>query len=328
MAYSNKTHKLAPDGKTAYVKNSDGSVSLWRNGKFVKKYPANSSQARNIYKRWNSYGDYTRRNLDTRAKENGTGSGTSTGTGSGTGSSDTGTSDGSTSTESESVTEYKWVQKTVEEPITTYEEAVKVGKLEVNKARRNNGHAIECKVLGSNKFKEGEWALVQIPSFEINDYMYITKVDNSLNASDEWVTGLTLVDYPPSISSGESNKYEEEEDDNTSDVDGSDVTGSTSTSGSTNSSGGVSSSRSSSSNGRSSSRSSRSGGTRRQRVQSSYSGTSTTSGNTGSGTQGNITGGNSSSKSNYNPTQGATGGNWGKNLISQGAAFLRKLFGR
>ena len=69
------------------------------------------------------------------------------------------------------IKEKKWVQKTVEEPITTYEEALNFAKLEVNKAKRNNGHKVECKVIGNNKFKEGEWALIQIPSFNINEYM-------------------------------------------------------------------------------------------------------------------------------------------------------------
>ncbi len=186
-----------------------------------------------------------------------------------------------TNTQSSNISEKKWVQKTVEEPITNYEDAVKFAKLEVNKARRDNGHSLECKVLGSNKFKEGEWALVQIPSFDINDYMYITKVDHSLSSNDEWITALTLLDYPPSFGSGESNKIEEETNDE--EVNGSDLT-SNDTTNATSSNTASSGSSMSASSSRSSRRSSKS------RINSSYTGTSTTSGNFTGGTATNITG--------------------------------------
>jgi hypothetical protein len=130
----------------------------------------------------------------------------------------------STSTDSSTentTTEKKWVQKTVEEPITNYTDALKFAKLEVNKSKRDNGHTLECKTIGSDKWKTGKWCLVQVPSFDISDYMYLTKVDHSQSADDEWVTGLTFQDYPPSFGSGESNKIGENSDDTSTDSEGS-----------------------------------------------------------------------------------------------------------
>ena len=35
--------------------------------------------------------------------------------------------------------------------------------------------------------------------------MFISKVSHDSGADDEWLTSLTLVDYPPSLGSGQSN---------------------------------------------------------------------------------------------------------------------------
>ena len=66
---------------------------------------------------------------------------------------------------------------------------------EWNKLKRDNGHSLEVKTYGHSKWKIGEWCRVYLPSFNINDYMYITKV--SQEDSGEWECNLTLVDYPP-----------------------------------------------------------------------------------------------------------------------------------
>ena len=63
------------------------------------------------------------------------------------------------------------------------------------KTKRDNGHVLECSVMGDAKWKNG-WCRVYLPSFNIDDYMYITKVSQS-DSSYGWDCQLTLVDYPP-----------------------------------------------------------------------------------------------------------------------------------
>ena len=70
---------------------------------------------------------------------------------------------------------------------------------EWNKIRRDDGRQVECKVQGSLSYKPGLWARVFLPSYFIDDYMYITKVSNEEDGTNNWTTNLTLVDYPPSF---------------------------------------------------------------------------------------------------------------------------------
>lgn len=84
----------------------------------------------------------------------------------------------------------------VEEPITTYKEALSFANTEWNKIKRDNGHTIECQVRGSNKWQVGEWVEVIIPSFGENGFMYITRASQSDDGGD-WNCNLSLVDYPP-----------------------------------------------------------------------------------------------------------------------------------
>ena len=63
------------------------------------------------------------------------------------------------------------------------------------KIKRNNGHSVECKVQGSSNWKTG-WCRVYIPSFNIDDYMYISKISQN-DSKGNWNCNLTLVDYPP-----------------------------------------------------------------------------------------------------------------------------------
>lgn len=95
-------------------------------------------------------------------------------------------SDGSTSTK----------KKVVEVPITNYKEAMEFANREWNKIKRNNGRTLECQVLGSSYWRTGEWCKVYLPSFDIDGYMYITRVSQSSDGGD-WTANLTLVDYPP-----------------------------------------------------------------------------------------------------------------------------------
>lgn len=68
---------------------------------------------------------------------------------------------------------------------------------EWKKLQRDNGRTLELEVKGNSKWKGGQWVRVYLPSFNIDDYMYISKM--SQDDSEEWTCNLTLVDYPPSL---------------------------------------------------------------------------------------------------------------------------------
>lgn len=83
----------------------------------------------------------------------------------------------------------------MDKEITTLKDAKKFLQREWNKLKRENGHSLELKTYGDSNWRQGEWCRVYLPSFNIDDYMYITKV--SQEDSGEWNCNLTLVDYPP-----------------------------------------------------------------------------------------------------------------------------------
>ncbi len=83
----------------------------------------------------------------------------------------------------------------MDKDIKTLKDAKKFLQREWNKLKRDNGHSLELKTYGHSQWKVGEWCRVYLPSFNIDDYMYITKV--SQDDSGEWNCNLTLVDYPP-----------------------------------------------------------------------------------------------------------------------------------
>ena len=95
--------------------------------------------------------------------------------------------------------------ETKEVPITDEAEAYLFALKQVGKARRKDGHKIECKVIGNKRFEIGEWCRVYLPSFNEDGIMFISKVSHDSGADKEWLTSLTLVDYPPSLGSGQSN---------------------------------------------------------------------------------------------------------------------------
>jgi len=79
------------------------------------------------------------------------------------------------------------------------EEAEEYFNREWNKIRRDDGRSVECKVQGNTHWKTGKWVRVYIPSFYIDDYMYIIKCSHDEDGTGNWTTSLTLVDYPPSF---------------------------------------------------------------------------------------------------------------------------------
>ena len=80
--------------------------------------------------------------------------------------------------------------------IKTLKEAKKFLQREWNKLKRDNGHSLEVKTYGHSNWRIGEWCRVYMPSFNLDDYMYISKVSEDTDAN-EWNANLTLVDYPP-----------------------------------------------------------------------------------------------------------------------------------
>lgn len=85
---------------------------------------------------------------------------------------------------------------TMPKSIKTLSKAKDVLQMEWSKIKRDNGHVLECKVKGDTKWKTG-WCRVYLPSFNINDYMYITKISQDESSSGEWECQLKLTDYPP-----------------------------------------------------------------------------------------------------------------------------------
>lgn len=81
--------------------------------------------------------------------------------------------------------------------VTSLKEAKAFSRREWHKLHRDNGRVIELQVIGGTKWKAAQWARVYLPSFGVNDYMYISRV--SQDDSGEWTCNLTLVDYPPSL---------------------------------------------------------------------------------------------------------------------------------
>lgn len=94
---------------------------------------------------------------------------------------------------------------TMDIPITDEAEAHLFGLKQVGKAMRKSGHSVECKVIGNKRFEVGEWCRVHIPKFNEDNIMFISKVNHESSSDSEWLTSLTLVDFPPSLGSGQSN---------------------------------------------------------------------------------------------------------------------------
>ncbi len=144
-------------------------------------------------------------------------SSSSSSSGSSTSSTSWSSADSSSTTDSSSSTSTTLVAVKKEVLIDNYDDAYKFAKTEFYKARRDNKHTLECKVIGSGKWKQGKWAYCYIPDYKINMYMYITKASHEIDDDGKWLTSLTLQDYPPSLSSGDSHDPIKS-DDNSSDT--------------------------------------------------------------------------------------------------------------
>ncbi|MBP5422959.1 MAG: hypothetical protein J6Y78_11015 [Paludibacteraceae bacterium] len=96
-------------------------------------------------------------------------------------------------------------EKIKEIPITDEADAYLFGLKQLGIACRDSGHSVECKVIGNRLFEVGEWCKVYLPSFNEESIMFISKVNHESSSDSEWITSLTLVDYPPSLGKGQSN---------------------------------------------------------------------------------------------------------------------------
>ena len=97
----------------------------------------------------------------------------------------------------------------VDEFVKNYNDAVSFLQRAWNKIRRDDGRQVELKVDGKSKWKTGRWARVYLPSFYIDDYMYISRMSADEDGSTPWTTSLTLLDYPPSFGTYEEESTEE-----------------------------------------------------------------------------------------------------------------------
>lgn len=118
-------------------------------------------------------------------------------------------SDTTNTTKTDSTDEKESSDKGYEEvPAETYEEALEFAHLEWNKCKRESCHEIELTTSGSGEWQQGRWVRVYIPSFEIDDYYYISRVSENIIPT-EWKASISLVPYPPSF--GEPKEESEEE---------------------------------------------------------------------------------------------------------------------
>lgn len=112
---------------------------------------------------------------------------------------------------------------TEEVPITDRDEAIQFGLTQVGKAKRDDGHTIELKVIGNQKWQMGEWCHVKLPSFNEDCYMFISKCSLESSADSEYINTLKLVDYPPSLGkpskkTSQEENTEEDSENNTNDL--------------------------------------------------------------------------------------------------------------
>lgn len=107
---------------------------------------------------------------------------------------------------------------TPDDTVKDYETALAFIQREWNKIRRDDGRQVELKIDGSMLFKVGQWVRAYLPSFYIDDYMYIIRMSNDEDGSNNWSTSLTLVDYPPSFGTYTEETTEDEDEEDSEDT--------------------------------------------------------------------------------------------------------------
>jgi hypothetical protein len=133
---------------------------------------------------------------------------TSTDTGTDTTDTSTDTSTDANAAASAAATESTDTEEVIEVPIRTYDEAILFGFGEWYKLQRDNGHKVECKVIGSNLWRVGRWCKVYLPIFSEYCDMYVDKASHDLSTSDGWITSLELLSAPACIQEDDSEDTE------------------------------------------------------------------------------------------------------------------------
>jgi hypothetical protein len=121
---------------------------------------------------------------------------------------DTTTDDTADTDTSAADSETSTTDKVIEIPIQTYDEAVLFGLGEWYKLQRDNGHKVECKVIGTNLWREGRWCKVYLPIYSEYCDMYVDRVSHELD-SEGWITSLELLPAPACIQEDDSEDTEE-----------------------------------------------------------------------------------------------------------------------
>ena len=88
---------------------------------------------------------------------------------------------------------------TADKTIKSLDDAKAFLNREWNKIRRDAGRSVELKVDGGPEWRVGRWVRAYLPSYFIDEYMYISKCSHDEDGSNNWTASLTLVDYPPSF---------------------------------------------------------------------------------------------------------------------------------
>ena len=102
------------------------------------------------------------------------------------------------------------VSKTITSSNKTEKDAVAFAYHEWNKLLKDSGRQLECKIDGGPEWRIGEWVRVYIPSFHLNGYMYLTKVNHDDNL--DWKVNVTLEDWPPDLGTKPAEKAKETDD--------------------------------------------------------------------------------------------------------------------
>lgn len=125
------------------------------------------------------------------------------------------------------VKRYGEIKETMNLGNVSKDEAVAYGKTYLNKLLRDSGITIECKVIGHPEWYTGRWCRFYSSRYNIDKQaFFISKISQSVSATDPNQCDLTLVEYAPDLTSDEANedgiKVKEESKDSSSSDDDSD----------------------------------------------------------------------------------------------------------
>lgn len=107
------------------------------------------------------------------------------------------------------------VTKTITSSNKSEKDAIAFAYHEWNKLLKDSGRQLECKIDGGPEWRIGKWVRVYVPTFNLNGYMYLTKVSH--DDDTKWKTNVTLTDYPPDLGTKPSKTTNDNNDSTSSD---------------------------------------------------------------------------------------------------------------